>query len=135
MMTVQQTSAPTPPPIPPLPNGGGGTGTAITVVPPPVPVSPDIPREVVAIVAIVFGTIAMVAIVAPVLRGVMRIIERRTDKALIHGPAVAQQLAQLQQSVDALAIEVERISESQRFQAKLMAEKERAAIGEGQARQ
>jgi hypothetical protein len=35
------------------------------------------------------------------------------------------QLEQLQQSVDAMSVEVERISESQRFQSKLMLEKNR----------
>ena len=35
-----------------------------------------------------------------------------------------QQLVQLQQSVDAIALEVERIAEAQRFTAKLMVERE-----------
>ncbi len=73
----------------------------------------------------------MMVIFAPVVRGIMKFIERRQDRNLVHGPAVAQQLAQLQQSVDALAIEVERISEAQRFQSKLMAERGKPALPEG----
>lgn len=37
--------------------------------------------------------------------------------------AHSEQLAQLQQSVDAIALEVERIAEAQRFSAKLLAER------------
>ena len=108
-------------------------GEAVTLQPPPVvQVSPEIPPEVVPIVGIVFGSIAFMVVVYPIVRGIMRFIERRQDRNLVHGPAVAQQLAQLQQSVDALAIEVERISEAQRFQSKLMAERERPALGGGE---
>jgi hypothetical protein len=50
---------------------------------------------------------------------------RKTERAqrpLASG--VAEQLAQLQQSVDAIAIEVERIAEAQRFTARLEAGRE-----------
>ena len=137
-MTIapQASQAPTPPPIPPLPQGPDvGQTTAGTAVPPVVQVNPDIPPEVVPIVGIVFGSLALMVIVSPIVRGIMKMIERRTDKSLVHGPAVAQQLAQLQQSVDTLAIEVERISESQRFQARILAERDKPAIGGGSAGQ
>lgn len=115
-------------------NAVQSTGQAGTAQPPAVvQVSPDIPPEVVPIIGIVFGSIALMVIVSPIVRGIIRFIERRQDRSLVHGPAVSQQLAQLQQSIDTLAIEVERISESQRFQSKLMAERERPAIGEGSA--
>lgn len=138
-MTIapQAVQAPTPPPIPPLPTGPAGQAEVGTAVQPPsvVQVSPDIPPEVVPIVAIVFGSLALMVIVTPIVRGIIRMLERRQEKSLVHGPAVAQQLAQLQQSVDTLAIEVERISESQRFQARLLAEREKPAIGGGSAGQ
>jgi hypothetical protein len=38
-----------------------------------------------------------------------------------------EQLAQLQQSVDAIAVEVERIAEAQRFSAKLLADRVESA--------
>lgn len=133
---AQAPTAPQAPPIPPLPTGPDGAQAVVgTAVQPPsiVQVSPDIPPEVVPIIGIVFGSIAMMVILTPIVRGIMRMIERWQDKSLVHGPAVAQQLAQLQQSIDTLAIEVERISESQRFQSKVLAERERPAIGGGSA--
>ena len=136
--SLQDAQAPTapPPPIPPLPSAPnpGDAVTGVAVQPPSVvQVSPDIPPEVVPIVAIIFGSIAMMVIVTPIVRGIMKFIERRMDRSLVHGPAVAQQLAQLQQSVDTLAIEIERISEAQRFQSKVLAERERPAIGGGES--
>lgn len=130
---VQQATLDPLPPIPPLPTGpAGDAATGVAVQPGPiVQVSPDIPPEVVPIMAIVFGSVALMVIVTPIVRGVMRMIERHQDKSLVHGPAVAQQLAQLQQSIDTLAIEVERISEAQRFQSKVLAERSPAKLGEG----
>lgn len=100
-------------------------GQATTIVPPPriVQVSPDIPREVIPIIAIVFGSIAFMVVFGPITRGIMRMIERRQESHMVKGPPIAQQLQQLQQSVDTMAIELERISESQRFQSKLMNER------------
>ncbi|MFL5523752.1 MAG: hypothetical protein ACJ8AF_06515 [Gemmatimonadaceae bacterium] len=43
-------------------------------------------------------------------------------------PLYDQRLDQLQQSVDAIAVEVERIAEAQRFSAKLLAERETPAL-------
>ena len=107
-------------------------GQAGTTAPPQVYRSnPDIPPEIVPIIGIVFGSIAFMVVVSPIVRGIMKFIERRQDRQMVHGPSVANQLLQLQQSVDALAIEVERISESQRFQSKLMAEREKNALPSG----
>jgi hypothetical protein len=50
-------------------------------------------------------------------------------RAAISDAATTQRLEQLQQSVDTIALEVERISEGQRYVAKLYAEKDRPAIG------
>jgi len=113
-------------------NAANQAGQTATTQPPTVyRVDPDIPPEVVPIIAIIFGSIAFMVVVSPIVRGIMRFIERRQDQHLVHGPSVANQLNQLQQSVDALAIEVERISESQRFLAKLAAEKEKATLPAG----
>jgi hypothetical protein len=47
-------------------------------------------------------------------------------------PKLDEKFAQLQQSVDAIAVEVERIAEGQRFSAKLLAETARSkALTEG----
>jgi hypothetical protein len=107
---------------------------AVVGQPPPqvIRVNSDIPPEVVPIIGIIFGSIVMMVVLTPIVRGIMRMIERRQDKSLVNGRDVGHQLHQLQQSVDALAIEVERISESQRFQARLAADRERAALPGGQ---
>lgn len=114
-------------------NAAGQAGQPGVLVPPPTvyQVKPDIPPEVVPIIGIIFGSIAFMVVVSPIVRGIMKFIERRQDQNMVHGPSVANQLMQLQQSVDALAIEVERISESQRFLAKISAEKDKAALPSG----
>ncbi|MBX3131974.1 MAG: hypothetical protein KF689_01135 [Gemmatimonadaceae bacterium] len=104
---------------------------AVVGQPQVVRVNPDIPPEVVPIVGIVFGSLALMVILTPIVRGIMRMIEKRQDRSLVRGAEVSHQLHQLQQSVDALAIEVERISESQRFQARLAAEREKSALPSG----
>ena len=55
-------------------------------------------------------------------------------RPLKRAPRIAQQsderLEQLQQSVDAIAVEVERIAEAQRFSAKLLAERPEGSVVE-----
>jgi len=75
-------------------------------------------------------TIVIVAIVCGSLYSLLKMYMRRES-----GTAVPQAglkeiqdgLGQLQQAVDAIAIEVERLSEGQRFTTKLLAEREREA--------
>jgi hypothetical protein len=50
------------------------------------------------------------------------VVERSRQAAPVAGIA-AERLAQLQDSVDAIAVEVERIGEAQRFAAKIAAER------------
>jgi hypothetical protein len=77
-----------------------------------------------------FGTavVTIVAIVA-IYKGVMRIFAPRTT-ASVEGQS--RRLDQLQQSIDVIALEVERMSESQRFVAKVLNEK-MPALGVGEA--
>jgi hypothetical protein len=77
---------------------------------------------------VVFGQVA--AIVAGLLGAVCgisvltyRSVKRIDNKNVPIGD-VSERLLQLQQSVDAIAIEVERIAEAQRFTARLEAERE-----------
>lgn len=68
-----------------------------------------------------FGFFIMCAVMVigwPLARAFGRRIERRGDAVAID-PAVAGQLQRIEQAVDAMSIEIERISESQRFLAKL----------------
>ena len=99
------------PPIPPLPPGVG-----ITVQR---PFENDIPPQAESISIAFFITVAAIIIGFPIMRAIARRIERGTP-----APAVPQevrdQLQQITQSIDAIAIEVERISEGQRFTTKLL---------------
>ncbi|MEP7002166.1 MAG: hypothetical protein ABI969_16885 [bacterium] len=69
------------------------------------------------------GSLAMIAVAT------VRLLNKpRSTPAPLDGRS-EQQLEQLQQSIDAIAIEVERIAEAQRFSARLMSERsERASL-------
>ncbi len=75
------------------------------------------PGEV-AIVAIVFGTTAGTILSLAKMR--MRAREQRNR---IADPSFDLRLDRIEQAVDAIALEVERMSESQRFTARLLAER------------
>ena len=114
--------------LPPIPVGGGrlivdkmGDRTVIT--------SAALPPEVLPLArmaqetAIGFiGILAAIFILGPFASVFARRVDRRTEirAAGANAQLLQQQLHQLQQSVDAMSVEVERISESQRFQAKLL---------------
>ncbi len=117
---------PTPPGPPSLPDGG-----RITVV-----ASPDFPfgaggqisREASDFAIIFVAMVAAVLVLLPVTRAWARRIDpdRKAGSQL---PAdISSQLAQLNQSVDAIALEVERISKGQRFTTRLLSE-QRAEAG------
>jgi len=113
------------PPTPPAPPGVAGT---IQPWPPDV-----IPPQVESISIAFFIMIAAIIIGLPLMRAIARRIERGTPVAAPIPVEVRDQLQQISQSVDAIAIEVERISEGQRFTTKMLAERFRdsAAITAG----
>ena len=81
-------------------------------------------------------TIAIVAIVCSSLYSLLQMYMQRGNGTAVPQAGlneVRHELGQLQQAVDAIAIEVERVSEGQRFTTKLLAErdKEVARIREG----
>ena len=117
--------------LPPVPARGGqlvidrqGHRTIIT--------SASLPPDIMPLASMaretalgLMGLLAVIIIVGPFARMIARRLGNRpqmqatTDSArMLH-----QQLELLQQSVDAMSLEVERISESQRFQSKLLAER------------
>jgi len=116
--------------LPPIPAGGGrliidkqGDRTVIT--------SAALPPEVLPIVGMaqetalgLMGLLAAMVILGPFARVIAKRMSHKADLA----PAAAQnqllnqQIAQLQQAVDTMSVEIERISESQRFQTKLLSE-------------
>ncbi len=85
-----------------------------------------IPPQAVDISLAFFFTMAAIIIGLPIARAFARRMDRRGGTAQIPNE-VSAQLAQLNQAVDAIALEVERISEGQRFTTRLLSEQRDAA--------
>jgi DNA mismatch repair ATPase MutL len=79
---------------------------------------PQIPGEAVDIAIGFFITCAVIIVGWPISRALGRRFERRGAPPALEA-GMTEQLQRIEQSVEAIAIEVERISESQRFLAKL----------------
>lgn len=100
------------PPIPPAPAIGGPRNSARN----------DIPSGVIDIVAIGCSMIVAVVLGGPLVRSLTRWFDKRTAGPQVPND-VAQRLAAIEQAVELVAVEVERISEGQRFTAKLLADR------------
>jgi hypothetical protein len=119
-------------PAPPLPpaeprvftiRGPNGEQTVIGMPPP----GEIIPPQAVDISIAFFLMVAAIIIGLPLARAFARRMDRKGG-----GPAqipreVTEQLVQINQAVDAIALEVERISEGQRFTTRLLSEQRDAA--------
>lgn len=77
------------------------------------------PPEIAQISIAFFVMCAVIIIGWPLARAFARRMDRRSDATAAVTPGVTAQLQRIEQAVDAMSIEVERISESQRFMAKL----------------
>ncbi|HEX7978231.1 MAG TPA: hypothetical protein VF461_06490 [Gemmatimonadaceae bacterium] len=119
-----QNGLPVVPPVPPIP-GQVHTGMPADMIPP----------QAVDISIAFFVMCAVMIIGWPLARAFGRRLERRGPPAAV-SPAVAEQLQRIEQSVEAMAIEVERISESQRYLTKLHSGRqgEPAALDSGNSR-
>lgn len=107
---------------------GSGTGTLLD---PRGPTQRDVQQAVrEAIRGSVFGTAFSILAVYMVYRGFRRFVWRRKPAPAF--PDNTAQIAQLQQSIDVIALEVERISEGQRYVAKVLGDR---AVGPGAAQQ
>ncbi|MFN2566861.1 MAG: hypothetical protein ABR499_17830 [Gemmatimonadaceae bacterium] len=108
------------PPPPPPP----GQEPQIVIRPPrPWEHEPGIPGEVVDIVGMLtFGT-AAVLILRPLMRAFANRFERRGMPPTVLPPEVTAQMELLEQAIEAVAIEVERISEGQRYTTKLLSDR------------
>jgi hypothetical protein len=82
----------------------------------------EIPNGVIPIVAIGCSMVVAVTLGSPLVRSLTRWLDRRTDQSRTPND-VAQRLAAIEQAVELVAVEVERISEGQRFTAKLLVER------------
>ena len=93
----------------------------VVVGPPPPPMMPHnmIPPQAVDIAMGFFTMCAVMVVGWPLARAFGRRMERGGSSAAALTAAVPEQLQRIEQAVEAMAIEVERISESQRFLARL----------------
>jgi hypothetical protein len=90
------------------------------------PTNPDdfsMPQGAVDVSIMFFVTVAFCVVGFPLARAFARRIDRKTEFKTVAAPDLTPHIRQLQDSVDAMAIELERISEGQRFTAKLLAER------------
>lgn len=92
------------------------------------PNNDDIPPRVMGLGVTFLVCAAAVLILMPFTRAIARAIDRSKPRASLP-PEVTSQLAQLSQAVDAIAVEVERISEGQRFTTRLLSEQQRNQPG------
>jgi hypothetical protein len=132
--------------------GTQGQGAVTVEQPPPVPVPPEnprfitvrnsdgtqtvigvpsglardvIPQQVVDISIAFFLTMAAIIIGLPLARAFARRMDRRGTQQIPSD--LSHQIGQLNQAVDAIALEVERISEGQRFTTRLLSEQRDSA--------
>lgn len=103
--------------------GDAGAGLTPTVVVRSNEIPDMIPPQAVDITMAFFITVFAIIVGLPIARAIGRWIDRRGQQPRIPADLTAQ-ISQIAQSVDAVAIEVERISEGQRFTTKLLAEQQ-----------
>ena len=86
-----------------------------------------IPQQAVDISIAFFLTMALIIIGLPLARAFARRMDRKSGGTAQIPTEVTAQLGHLSQAVDAIAVEVERISEGQRFTTRLLSEQRDAA--------
>jgi hypothetical protein len=74
------------------------------------------------------ASVPIVAIGLPIARALARRIEAQASRPSVPSD-VSARLARMEQALDAIAVEVERISEAQRFTTKLLAEAAQPSAG------
>ncbi len=105
-------------------------GAAGTMVPPPIPAPvrrKELPGGLVELVAIGCITVAVTSIFTPIAKAWARRFERRHE--VQQQAQIEQRLAAIEQAIETVAVEVERISEGQRFTTKLLAERAPEELG------
>ncbi len=78
-----------------------------------------------------FAMVTVVSIGVPIARAWARRLERGPQR-LDLPPETNARLERMEQAIDAIAVEVERISEGQRFTTKLLAERPTPGLGAGE---
>jgi hypothetical protein len=82
-----------------------------------------VPEELIPITAIIVG--GMIAIFVPLVRAWSKKIEMQ-GRVSLPDPEVAARLERIERTVESIAVEIERVSEGQRFTTRLLSE--RAAL-------
>jgi len=104
----------------------GGNGTAIIVpAAPPLPMD-TIPPQAVDLAIAFFIMIAAIAIFTPLMRAIGRRLERSAPPPALDA-GLASQLQRIENTVDSMSVEIERISEAQRYMARLQTDKDAAS--------
>jgi hypothetical protein len=75
------------------------------------------------IVVVIFFTMGVTAIGLPIAKAYARRIEGGSPKPTPPAPDITARLSRMEQAIDSIAVEVERISEGQRFTTKLLSER------------
>jgi hypothetical protein len=99
-------------------------GEAPTVTVPSVPPAPRrkaLPDGLVEMMGIIFGAVTLMSLGTPLVKAWARRFERRHE--VQQNAQIEQRLAAIEQAIETVAVEVERISEGQRFTTKLLADK------------
>ena len=90
---------------------------------------PDsIPPEIVGLANSFFMTIAVIALGIPIIRAITKRWASGPLPPPSPSPEVIARLERIEQAIETVAIEVERIAEAQRFSAKLMAEQAKISL-------
>lgn len=90
----------------------------------PILLQQDIPPAVEHVATSFFVMVGLIALGIPLIRMLSKRFERGSQLPPPPSPEITTRLERIEQAVDAIAIEVERIAEAQRFAAKLMAEQQ-----------
>ncbi len=89
----------------------------------------DLPHGIIEVAQSFFTMVAVISLGIPIIRMITRRFERTPLPAPQASPEVISRLERIEQAVESVAIEVERIAEAQRFSAKLLAEQQQQRIG------
>lgn len=102
----------------------GQRGPEGLVIVPPQPIPPDfnvIPPQAVDISIAFFVMVAVIIVGLPLARAFARRLDRKAVPPVID-PRLTEQLQRIEHTVESMAIEIERISEAQRYMARLQTE-------------
>jgi hypothetical protein len=107
--------------------GNGPVGIATTGQPDiPPDLAPAIEaalRGAIPLFGIMLSMVAIIFVGWPIARAIARRLDKRAEIGMIKAADVQAEIRNLQESVDAMAVELERISEAQRYQARLLSGK------------